>query len=306
MPDLIAHCLERLNLEEPDKVKGKANQFFGQLNSLPVKLFDKGPNLKAVIAIQLAYESLGYHDWSVRLASQLAGCTSANYDSVLSNIRKHLNIQPSITLDTLSIALGSSTMLNSVRDLWDSFTADYLEELKGIKRANAEKELELPCWKGAVTYCCAKAFGEVLPKDRLHALCGCSLAELNKCIKIIQSTSEEKITELKNTSSKPSRASRRSAPKEQTTPSQTTTVKPKTTKKVEATKKSEATDKPESRKRKRTVQSAAIETSEKTRIRPKSGIVSMINHQDYKKSKRYLDYIEWKSRLIQQLNSSLA
>ena len=56
MPDLIAHCLERLNLEEPDKVKGKANQFFGQLNSLPVKLFDKGPNLKAVIAIQLAYE----------------------------------------------------------------------------------------------------------------------------------------------------------------------------------------------------------------------------------------------------------
>ena len=146
----------------------------------------------------------------------------------------------------------------------------------------------------------------MLPKDRLHALCGCSLAELNKCIKIIQSTSEEKITELKNTSSKPSRASRRSAPKEQTTPSQTTTAKPRTTKKVETTKKSEATDKPESRKRKRTVQSVPTETTEKTRIRPKSGIVSMINHQDYKKSKRYLDYIEWKSRLIQQLNSSLA
>ncbi|KAI8088069.1 uncharacterized protein B0P05DRAFT_464975 [Gilbertella persicaria] len=159
MSNLITHCLERLNLEDADKVKARAEQFYGQLSSLPVKLFDKGPNLKAAISIQLAYESLGHHDWSIKLACQLAGCTASAYDTALSNVRKQLNIQPSVTFDSLCVVLGSTTMLNPVRELWESFNTTYLEQFKGIKRANAEKELELPCWKGAVMYCCAKAFG---------------------------------------------------------------------------------------------------------------------------------------------------
>jgi hypothetical protein len=56
MANPIAHCLERLNLEDESKVKQRAEQFQGQLSNLPSKLFAKGPNLKSVICIQLAYE----------------------------------------------------------------------------------------------------------------------------------------------------------------------------------------------------------------------------------------------------------
>lgn len=52
----IVHCLERLNLEDDTKVKQRAEQFQGQLSGLPAKLFDKGPNCKVVVCIQLAYE----------------------------------------------------------------------------------------------------------------------------------------------------------------------------------------------------------------------------------------------------------
>lgn len=56
MANPIVHCLDRLNLGDNVKIKQRAEQFQGQLSSVPNKIFDKGPNLKAVICIQLAYE----------------------------------------------------------------------------------------------------------------------------------------------------------------------------------------------------------------------------------------------------------
>jgi hypothetical protein len=52
----ITHCLDRLHLGDNSKLKRKAEEFQGQLSSIPNKIFDKGPNLKPVISIQLAYE----------------------------------------------------------------------------------------------------------------------------------------------------------------------------------------------------------------------------------------------------------
>lgn len=56
MANPITHCLERLNLADNVKVKQRAEQFQGQLSRTPNKIFDKGPNLKSVVCIQLAYE----------------------------------------------------------------------------------------------------------------------------------------------------------------------------------------------------------------------------------------------------------
>ena len=52
----IAHCLDRLNLGDNVKVRQRAEQYQGQLSDVPNKIFDKGPNLKTVICIQLANE----------------------------------------------------------------------------------------------------------------------------------------------------------------------------------------------------------------------------------------------------------
>lgn len=95
---------------------------------------------------------------------QLAGCTASAYDSVLSNVRKQLNIQPIVTLDILAVALGSTTMLGPAKELWQDFSTSYQNQFTGAKRVNAQKELELPCWKGAIMFCCAKAFGVSIHK----------------------------------------------------------------------------------------------------------------------------------------------
>lgn len=55
-------------------------------------------------------------------------------------------------------------------------------------------------------------------------------------------------------------------------------------------------------KRKRTATITTTVVTSKP-FKPKSGIASMIDHQDYKQTKRYNDYIEWKSALIQQLST---
>ncbi|KAI7903855.1 uncharacterized protein BX663DRAFT_432488 [Cokeromyces recurvatus] len=160
MSNPIQLCLERLHLGDDDKIKQRAEQFQGQLSNLPIKLFSKGgPNCKSVISIQLAYESLQHYDWNIQLAAQLAGCKASAYESVLSMVRKQLNIQPTITFDTLLVALGSTTMSEPVKELWTSFQQDYLSQFKGVQKSNAQQELELPCWKGGIIYCCSKALG---------------------------------------------------------------------------------------------------------------------------------------------------
>lgn len=56
MANPITHCLDRLNLADNVKVKQRAEEFQGKLTNTPNKIFEKGPNLKPVICIQLAYE----------------------------------------------------------------------------------------------------------------------------------------------------------------------------------------------------------------------------------------------------------
>lgn len=59
----------------------------------------------------------------------------------------------------LAVAIGSTTMLKHANVLWEEFTTIYLNKLTGAKKINAQKELEQSCWKGAVIYNCAKAYG---------------------------------------------------------------------------------------------------------------------------------------------------
>ncbi|KAI8094770.1 hypothetical protein BDF21DRAFT_330680 [Thamnidium elegans] len=167
MANPITHCLERLNLADNVKVKQRAEQFQGQLSGIPSKIFDKGPNLKSVVCIQLAYESLKNYDWDIKLGAQLAGCSLSAYESALSIVRQQLNLQSKVTLDMLAVALGSTTMLTHVNALWQDFTTSYLNKLTGAKKTNGQKELEDSCWKGAVMYICAKAFGvSILPPPK--------------------------------------------------------------------------------------------------------------------------------------------
>lgn len=104
--------------------------------------------------------SLKNYDWDTKLAAQLAGCTASAYESVLSIVRQRLNLQPVVTLEMLAVALGSTTMLSHANDLWQDFITNYTSKLSGAaQKRNAQKELEQSCWKGAIMFTCAKAFG---------------------------------------------------------------------------------------------------------------------------------------------------
>lgn len=59
----------------------------------------------------------------------------------------------------LAVALGSTTMLSQANILWEAFLTKYLGKLSGAKKVNAQAEIEQSCWKGAIMYTCAKAFG---------------------------------------------------------------------------------------------------------------------------------------------------
>lgn len=120
-----------------------------------------------------------------------------------------------------------------------------------------------------------------MDKDRLHSICGCSTTELNKSIKAVRETSSKKIEQFKSESTSVGRTSKRG----------------KTSNSIQEGKKKEENNKKEGEvenKKKRKI------TQEKV-IKPVSGIVSMINHQDYLNTKRYADYQKWRSSLIHQL-----
>ncbi|KAG1554011.1 hypothetical protein G6F49_008181 [Rhizopus delemar] len=266
MSSTLKNCLQRLHLNEDKKLESEAQEIIGRFYPLPPKLFNKGPNCKPVIAIHLAYESLQMYDWNIKLAAELAGCSVKAYESVLSTVRKQLNIYPSVKLSTLAVALGSTTMQTYANTLWDDFIKRYKDTLTGAKKSNIDDELKLSCWKGAVMFCCAKAFGDKLNKDKLYQLCSCSLTELNRCIKIVNDVCSKQLAKFKEQKSTTS-------------------------------------------KKKRLVEEAEEETN-KSRKRanttPVSGIVSMIDHRDYKSTRRYRDYTAWHTRMIDQLKLQIS
>ncbi|KAL0078040.1 hypothetical protein J3Q64DRAFT_1646348 [Phycomyces blakesleeanus] len=156
----IAHCLERLFLADDTVLAEKAEHFQGLCSTrVPSKVFGKGPNSKPVISIHLAYENLGRHDWDSKLAAELAGCKPAVYDTAVSLTRKHLGIVPVVSFESLTVALGCTTMIKQVESLWDSFQESYLGNLSVAKKLSAKEELSQPVWKGAIVYACAKALG---------------------------------------------------------------------------------------------------------------------------------------------------
>lgn len=129
--------------------------------SFAFNLHMKGNSYKYAQTVQPKrwYDSLKKEGWNNELAAQLAGCPAKSYELTLSIVRQRLDIQPTVTFEHLAVALGSTTMLKHIHTLWDKFTTKYIDELKGAKKMNAKKELELPCWKGAVVFACAKALG---------------------------------------------------------------------------------------------------------------------------------------------------
>ncbi|KAK4516329.1 uncharacterized protein ATC70_011299 [Mucor velutinosus] len=364
MSNPISHCLARLNLEDDIKVKQRTEEFHGQLSSVPAKFFDSGPNLKIVVCIQLAYESLGNLDWDVGLGSRLAGCSTPAYEKALSLCRKRLDIRPTVTFDALTIALGSSTMLTPVQELWDNFVQEYPKKFTGVDRRNAIQDLEMAAWKGAAVFCCAKAHGDALSKDRLHTLCFCTKPELSQCIKTVERTCLTKLNELKVRSRKSLRNTQTRTPKKEAKEkkAETSTPQPMDIDHTsnEANNQQEAAPSPivESRssrkavddqkkaasiqqkspidqrkipsvqqkspsiqqkeastqqklptvkaskpkpKRKESEMDASVDNVSKKKTRTVSGIVSMINEQDYTTSKKFLEFCQWKSTMIDQL-----
>ncbi|KAG1474218.1 hypothetical protein G6F56_000487 [Rhizopus delemar] len=203
MSNGLRDCLERLHLSDNKKLTSQSQGLMDQLNSLAGKAINKGPNCKPVIAIQLACESLQLYDWNLNLAAQLAGCSVKAYGDALSAARKQLDIQPTIALNTLVTALGSTTMLTFAEKLWDDFEKRYKDSLTGTKKDHIDQELELSCWKGAVIFSCAKAFGDKLNKDNLSRLCSCNQKELNVCIKAVEEVCSKQLAEFKEESRAP-------------------------------------------------------------------------------------------------------
>ncbi|KAI8391366.1 uncharacterized protein BYT42DRAFT_489167 [Radiomyces spectabilis] len=159
MSDALLHCLERLHLDDDTQLKERALRFQQQCSRLPPKVFDAGPNCKPVISIHLAFESLEKTGWDNKLAAQLATCTKAAYENTISNVRKQLNLQPTVSFNTLTIALGCTTMIKQVEALYSTFTEKYITRLSVANRQSAKEQLQQPQWKGATVYVCAKAFG---------------------------------------------------------------------------------------------------------------------------------------------------
>ena len=157
----LVHCLDRLNLGDDPSLRARAESVYGQCAKVPTKIFDLGPNCRPVVAIQLACESLPQHQgWDTKLAAQLAGCTKRQYENTVSTVRKSLNLQPNVSLESLTVAFGCTTMLAKITRVWEDFGKVYLSTLPRAQRTQASRELNnVPAWKGALFFTCAKTLG---------------------------------------------------------------------------------------------------------------------------------------------------
>lgn len=150
-----------------------------------------------------------------------------------------------------------------------------------------------------------------MAKDKLHTLCACTKTDLNKCIKLVETTCAEYIIELKSKSTKSVRSRRTQKQNgkegdEEEEKKQEGSIEPMDVD-VETKKSDKGQASNSTKKRKRgaatLVSNAAIATP-KLSAKPVSGIVSMINHQDYTKTKRFVDFKQWKSTMIDELQQA--
>ncbi|CDH60458.1 hypothetical protein RO3G_08538 [Lichtheimia corymbifera JMRC:FSU:9682] len=304
----LVHCLDRLNLGDDSSLRARAESVYGQCAKVPTKIFDMGPNCRPVVAIQLACESLSqHHGWDTKLAAQLAGCTKRQYENTVSTVRKSLNLQPNVSLDSLAVAFGSSTMLSKITRVWDDFSKEYLSTIPRAQRTQASRELnDVPAWKGALFFTCAKTLGQNIGKTKLQDMCACTATEINKYIKVINDICKEDLEKLKEkeTSSQSTRVTRRTrrrAEDEEEHVQLSDTKRRKRSTKEAST--STTTTSSKSIDKISTKKPAANNTTTTATSNPRSGIVSMISHQHYKDTRRYKDYIAWSDALRQQLRT---
>lgn len=109
-------------------------------------------------------------DFDQTLAMRLAMCTPATYTNIMKSVRKCLNIQPKVTLRTLGVALGCTSMIPYVEKFFDEFQKRYIASLSAAKKMATSDELALPRWKGGAFYICSKSLG--VSGDRV-CLLGC-------------------------------------------------------------------------------------------------------------------------------------
>jgi hypothetical protein len=64
-----------------------------------------------------------------------------------------------VTLKTLGVALGCTSMIPYVEKFSEEFQTRYLESLSAAKRIAANDDVELASWKGSAFYICSKALG---------------------------------------------------------------------------------------------------------------------------------------------------
>ncbi|SAM06798.1 hypothetical protein [Absidia glauca] len=320
----LEHCLDRLHLNDNSQLLDRARFYHGQCSSkVPVVTF-KGPNSQHVASIQLAYESLGLFGWNSKLAAELAGCTLKAYDMTMSAVRKHLNLQSTITFDTLGITFGSTALATHSQDLWTHFVQQHISKLGPAQQLSAKDQLSTALWKAAAFYVCAKAVGVQIDKSKLQSVCTCGASEFNKSVKLIKEECKAKLIELKTQSTDDSRPTRKrktrrnddeedtvdAANSDDTKDANTTT--PAKSKKTRSTKSGTAAASSSSSStatssssipKSSTKQKASVllkKTSNKKGA--VSGIVSMINLQDYRSSQRYMDYLSWEQNIKQQLS----
>ncbi|KAI7871630.1 hypothetical protein BDF14DRAFT_1763045 [Spinellus fusiger] len=294
---MLMHCLERLHLGDDTELLEKADHFHSQCTThVSSRVFGKGPQIKSVISIHLAYENLGRRTWDSKLAAELSGCKPSVYDSAVVLVRKSLHIVPTVSFESLAVALGCTTMMSQIQELWSTFQQTYLGQLSAAKRISAQEELTQTVWKGATVYVCAKAFGESITKGHLQSMCACSPVELTKSIKTMQEQCKTFIGALKkkstHTLTKPSEKRKRGEDAENDSTCTSASKKTKVPKEKGST---------VSLTTKRLENDLPVRRLE--RNKPISGIVSMIPRQDYKHTQRYKEYLEWHQGLVARLSS---
>ncbi|KAI9288867.1 hypothetical protein BC943DRAFT_315460 [Umbelopsis sp. AD052] len=321
--DPIEQSLNRLNLGDNQKLKERAQYYYSQCSKVPPRVFSKGMNARPIISIHLACESLGISDFDQTIATRLAMCTPPTYANTLNGVRKCLNIQPKVTMKTIGVALGCTSMIPYVEKFFEEFQARYLESLSAAKRIAAGDDLELASWKASAFYICSKALGAKLDKESLSKLCSCTSLDLTRVAKIMDEHCKDLIVQLKKENTRSARPSRKAnedddeGQEEESEAKKKRHLKRQRTKSDLSTKENKEEDSKESQVRKKSkldeLPTDNVKTKEsrpekvsivlEKRKAPVSGIVSMIPGQHYKDTKRYRDYVEWREAKIKAIRS---
>ncbi|KAK9765584.1 hypothetical protein K7432_005972 [Basidiobolus ranarum] len=287
----IDHLINSLQLEQNLKVAEKAREFLELVNfKLPTASLKQGGVCKPALCVQLACESL-HEEFSQPALISLSGVPLNVYRNTLAIVKRSLSLDNQVTIDELGVQFGCTQITPSVAQLMSAFREKWSSMLTAAQLTSVD--FEQPVYIATAFYKCCKSLGVRIDKASIITICGCPNNQFNGVLKVLEQICKEEIKALED-----SKKGAKTPKKKKKAQEEMDTDEPVST---------ENGEKPPLENSKTPVQKSPVKAakpiqSDPAQIQgPVSGVAAMISGIDYRHTRKYREYLNWKQSILTEI-----